>query len=244
MREWSSPGRHLGGLRTVNWTVAALRDVTSLELPAEFKRYVDNKKPDFLRKSPYGKIPALEDADGFKVFEGVAIARYVASLAPNAGLFSKDLTEAGLIDQWIHLTESEVDQLTNLIGQLLPGAITPYSKLSVPRNANQFKNSTPAPQIHATVAERQRRALNTLNAQLATRTFFVGERITLADIYIATQIRRAATVTFDAPLHAELPHLIRHAETVVNQPKIKEFFKSVEYVQKVPGFSTPPPFPF
>ncbi|KAF8060243.1 glutathione S-transferase, partial [Lyophyllum atratum] len=135
----------------------------------------------------------------------------LTGLAPNTGLFSKDLREAGLVDQWIHLTESEVDHLTNLIGQLLPGAITPYSK-----------------PIHATVAERQHRALNTLNAQLATRTFFVGGCITLADIYIATQIRRAATVTFDAPLHAELPHLIRHAETVVNQPKIKEFFKSVE----------------
>ena len=36
----------------------------------------DNKKPEFLEKFPHGKIPALETADGFKLFEGMAIARY------------------------------------------------------------------------------------------------------------------------------------------------------------------------
>ena len=37
---------------------------------------VDNKKPEFLSKFPHGKIPAFDGADGFKLFEGVAIARY------------------------------------------------------------------------------------------------------------------------------------------------------------------------
>ncbi|KAF8064356.1 glutathione S-transferase C-terminal-like protein [Lyophyllum atratum] len=216
---WTTPAQGSGKIIRA---VAALGGITSLELPAGYEHYVDNKKPEFLEKFPHGKIPALEEADGFKVFEGVAIARYVAGLAPNAGLLGKDLAEAALIDQWIHLTESEVDQWTNLIGQLLRGVITPYSK-----------------PIHTTFAERQLRALKTLNAHLATRTFFVGERITLADIYIATQVRRAATVTFDAPLRAELAHLVRHAETVVNQPKIKEFFEPVEYVQKALTYVAP-----
>jgi elongation factor 1-gamma len=37
---------------------------------------VDNKKPEFLAKFPHGKIPAFEGSDGFKLFEGAAIARY------------------------------------------------------------------------------------------------------------------------------------------------------------------------
>jgi elongation factor 1-gamma len=37
---------------------------------------VDNKKPEFLEKFPHGKISAWESSDGFKLFEGVAIARY------------------------------------------------------------------------------------------------------------------------------------------------------------------------
>ena len=42
---------------------------------------VDNKKPEFLSKFPHGKIPAFDGADGFKLFEGAAIARY-GELAP------------------------------------------------------------------------------------------------------------------------------------------------------------------
>jgi elongation factor 1-gamma len=55
--------------------VAALGGIT-LDLPAEYTHYEDNKKPPFLAKFPHGKIPALEAKDGFKLFEGTAIARY------------------------------------------------------------------------------------------------------------------------------------------------------------------------
>jgi elongation factor 1-gamma len=44
--------------------------------PTDYVHMTDNKKPDFLEKFPHGKIPAFESTDGFKLFEGVAIARY------------------------------------------------------------------------------------------------------------------------------------------------------------------------
>ncbi|KAF8066931.1 hypothetical protein FPV67DRAFT_1497091 [Lyophyllum atratum] len=78
----------------------------------------------------------------------VIVSSNFASLAPNTGLFSKDLTEAGLIDQRIDLTESEVDQLTNLIDQLLPGAITPYSKPVNPRHAHLLRRGAYHPRRH------------------------------------------------------------------------------------------------
>jgi hypothetical protein len=46
----------------------------------------DNKTPAFLKLSPSGKVPALEVAPGVGVFESNAIARYIAKLAPDAGL--------------------------------------------------------------------------------------------------------------------------------------------------------------
>lgn len=45
-------------------------------MPEQYTHYEDNKKPEFLSKFPHGKIPAFEGADGFKVFEASAIARY------------------------------------------------------------------------------------------------------------------------------------------------------------------------
>ena len=46
-----------------------------ITVPA-YEHFVDNKKPEFLSKFPHGEVPAFEGADGFKVVEGAAIARY------------------------------------------------------------------------------------------------------------------------------------------------------------------------
>ena len=35
-----------------------------------------NRQPEYLAKFPHGKIPAFEGADGFRIFETSAIARY------------------------------------------------------------------------------------------------------------------------------------------------------------------------
>ncbi|KAF8181045.1 elongation factor 1-gamma [Pholiota molesta] len=190
--------------------------------PAAYEHRVDNMKPEFLAKFPHGKIPAWEGADGFKLFEGAAIARYIASLAPNSGLLGNSIEEAALVDQWIHLAETEVDNYTNFVSGLCKG-VFPYNK-----------------PLHTGLIERQTRALNTLNAHLSTRTFFVGERITLADIFIAAIIQSAVSSTVDAPLRAQLPHLIRHFETIVNQPKLAPIFGQTQYAEKAIQFVPPP----
>lgn len=67
----------------------------------------------------------------------------------------------------------------------------------------------------------------------------MGERITLADITIAAYIQQAVTITIDAPLRAQLPHLIRHMETVVNQPQFQGIFGATEYVEKAQQYVPP-----
>ena len=87
--------------------------------------------------------------------------------------------------------------------------------------------------------ERQTRTLNTLKAHLSSRTFFVGERITLADIFVANVIQKSVGVTIDTPLCAKLPNFIRHLETIVNQPKLEEIFCETEYMEKAIQFVPP-----
>jgi len=189
--------------------------------PASYEHYVDNKKPEFLAKFPHGKIPAFESVGGFKLFEGAAIARYISSLAPNSGLLGGSLEDAALVDQWVHLSESEVDAHTYAIQSICSG-LYPYNKPT-----------------HTGLVERQTRALNTLEGHLSSRTFFVGERITLADIFVASVIQKAVSVTIDAPLRTKLPNLIRHLETIVNQPKLKEIFGETTYAEKAIQFVPP-----
>jgi len=202
--------------------VAAYNGFT-LDDPESYTHYVDNYKPEFLAKFPHGKIPAFEGKDGFHLFEGIVITRYIAGLNPNTGLFGKDQKDAALIDQWVHLVDSEIADNVSLIYRLTTGKIIPYSKT-----------------FHTTLTETCQRAAATLDKHLATRTFFVGERITLADIVVAGYIQRVVSLIFDAPIRAKYPHLMRHMETVVNQPKLKENFGEIVYTDKPLQYVPPP----
>ncbi|KAJ7704103.1 hypothetical protein B0H17DRAFT_1326766 [Mycena rosella] len=59
--------------------VAALGGV-AIDLPERYVHHEDNKKPEFLAKFPHGKIPTWEGKDGFLLFEGALIARYILNI--------------------------------------------------------------------------------------------------------------------------------------------------------------------
>ncbi|KAG2054510.1 elongation factor 1-gamma [Suillus hirtellus] len=191
-----------------------------LEIP-EYKHFSDNKKPEFLAKFPHGKIPALEGANGFNLTEGVPIARYLAGLAPNSGLLGSTPEDVAAVDQWVHFAESEVATFTDIISGMLNNYI-PYSK-----------------GIHTFMAEHQLRSLNTLEAHLSTRTFLVGDRITLADIIVASVLQRAVGVTADAAVRAKLINTVRFLETIVHQPKLEAIYGPTEYTEKALQYVPP-----
>ncbi|KAG5635060.1 hypothetical protein DXG03_005564, partial [Asterophora parasitica] len=70
----------------------------------------------------------------------------------------------------------------------------PSTPTTSPYVASSVFTAPPEANRSTTPSLRQLRALKTLNAHLATRTFFVGERITLADIFVAGVV----TVIVDA----------------------------------------------
>jgi len=201
-------------------SVAALGGL-EIEIAADYTHRQDNHKPEFRSKFPHGKIPALEGPNGLNLTEGAAIARYLATLAPNANLLGQSVEEQALVEQWIHFSETEIDSSSQFTMQLLSG-IYVYNKA-----------------IHNTLIERQIRALNTLEAHLLTRTFVVGERITLADISVAASVFRAVGLTVDAETRSKLVNTIRYLETIVNQPKLKEIFGEVQYVEKAVQYVPP-----
>lgn len=51
--------------------------ISGLEIEqAPFEWGITNKSPEWIQKFPLGKIPTFEDNEGFKLIEGVVIARY------------------------------------------------------------------------------------------------------------------------------------------------------------------------
>ncbi|KAJ7735949.1 elongation factor 1-gamma [Mycena metata] len=194
----------------------------SVDVAQDYVHFETNKEPEFLSKFPHGKVPAFQGKDGFLLFEGIPIARYIATLAPDSGLLGHDQKDAALIDQWVHLTEVELDANTTQIRYLITGLLSPYSK-----------------PIHNTFLERQTRALNTLEKHISTRTFFVGERITLADIVVAAFVHRAMSNNIDTAARKTIPNLVRHSETVLNQPAFAGIFDPTPVVEKAPVYVAP-----
>jgi elongation factor 1-gamma len=121
------------------------------------------------------------DAPEGPVFESNAIARYVAR---QGKLYGANNYEAAVIDQWIDFASNEIE---------LPSAAWLYPILDiVPENreaTNKAKGDI-------------RKALDILNHHLETRTFLVGERISLADIVVSMSLYRlyqlgCSTLSFD-----------------------------------------------
>jgi len=84
------------------------------------------------------------------------------------------------------------------------------------------------------------RTLDVMNEHLKTRTFFVTERITLADISVATVTQKACGMVMDAKRREKYPNLIRHMETVINQPDLKSVYGETQYTEKQMTFVPPP----
>ncbi|TDL26832.1 glutathione S-transferase C-terminal-like protein [Rickenella mellea] len=183
-----------------------------VEISDNFKYPETNRSPEFKSKFLSGKIPAFEDNDGFYLFETTAIAEYVASLAPKSGLLGTSPKELALIHQWVSFADAEIAKFTGQISQLLDGTV-PYNK-----------------EIHAKLTEIQIRSFDTLDKHLSNRAFLVSDKITLADITMASVLSPALNFTLDATLRAKYPNIVEFYERIINHPKLKGINWTREYV--------------
>ncbi|KAG8952992.1 hypothetical protein FRC00_006542, partial [Tulasnella sp. 408] len=201
-----------------NIQAAAAIGGVQIETVPDFKLYVDNKKPEYLAKFPLGKIPGFEAQSGINLSETFAIARYIAKFAKNYPLMGSTPEEAAQVDQWISFGEAEVFTNVRIINNLLNGNL-PYNKA-----------------IDNFYRERNTRALKYLESHLATRTFLITERITLADISIASILKSGFSWLIGASERATIPNTVRFYETVANQPVIKAIWGELIYVDKSPQY--------
>ncbi|KAJ3033797.1 Elongation factor 1-gamma [Rhizophlyctis rosea] len=192
---------------------AAYNDLTVEEVAINMG--VDNKTPEFLAKFPLGKVPVFEGADGFNLYESNAIAYYVASLKEDTTLFGANKKEAAQVQQWIAVSDNEWVPIA--AGWLFPI----YGFL--PEN----------PQTTKKAQEDAKRVLNVLNQHLLTRTYLVGETVTLADIVVATTLIQFYRTVFDPTFRSPYTNVNRWFLTVVNQPKFAKVVGEVVLAEKM-----------
>ena len=133
------------------------------------------RTPEFLRKNPNGRIPAIELEDGSCLAESDAILWYLAEgspYVPNEALARAQVLQWMFFEQYSH--EPYV---------ATPRYIVKHLPADSPRQAELPKR-----------LEQGRAALAVMEQHLASRQYFVGERYSIADIalYAYTHVAHEA----------------------------------------------------
>merc|ERR1711990_479650 len=195
--------------------IAAKYSGAQVTLVKDFKFGETNKSPEFLKKFPLGKVPAFEGSDGVLLTESNAIAYYVANDELRGG---SDSSARAQVVQWMAMADNEI----------LPAACTwVFPTMGI----MQFnKNATER------AKEDVKTALKTLNEHLLTKTFLVGERLSLADIAVACTMLSLYKQVLDPAFRKPFVNVNRWFTTVVNQPNVKAVLGEVVLCSKEAQF--------
>merc|ERR1712173_450220 len=195
--------------------IAAKYSGAQVTVAKDFVFGESNKKPEFLKKFPLGKVPAFEGSDGVLLTESNAIAYYVANDELRGG---SDAAARAQVVQWMCMADNEI----------LPASCTwVFPTMGI----MQFnKNATDR------AKEDIKSAMKTLNDHLLTRTFLVGERLTLADIAVACTLLNLYKQVMDPNFRKPFMNVTRWFTTVINQPNAKGVLGAVALCSKMAEF--------
>jgi len=119
------------------------------------------------------------------------------------------------VDQWIDFSVSQIE---------LPAAAWLYPIFGLVENN---------PQATKNAKVEIRNVLTILNDHLASRTFLVGERISLADIVVSSSLLHLFTTVLDPGFRKAFVNVVRWFNTLINQPNFKSVLGEVTLATKM-----------
>ncbi|KAL4631508.1 elongation factor 1-gamma [Arapaima gigas] len=182
--------------------------------PPAFTFGQTNRTPAFLSNFPLGKVPAFQGDDGFCLFESNAIAHYLS----NETLRGSSPQASAQVLQWVSFADAEI--------------IPPASTWVFPTLGIMQYNKQATEQAKEDV----KRVLTVLNQHLNTRTFLVGERVTLADISVACSLLWLYKQVLEPTFRQPFPNVNRWFITCINQPQFKAVLGEVKLCDKMAQF--------
>jgi len=195
--------------RALKALIAASYSGAAVDLFPNFEFGVTNNSEAFLKKFPNGKVPTFESKDGkVQLSESDAISYYLANETLQGG---KDEVQRVQILQWTSFAQSEL--LPAICGWLFPSlSIMPFNKENVGKAQNEVE-----------------RLLKVLDNHLLTRTYLVGETVTLADVNVFSTLLDLYKNLLDAEARKPYVNVGRWFDTILNQIKVKEAMKKYNF---------------
>ncbi|KAM3187898.1 hypothetical protein ACTXT7_001395 [Hymenolepis weldensis] len=167
-----------------------------------------NALPGPVNKCPTDLAPLFRAEDGTVLFEANAIAYFVGNKQLRGD------KEEAFVTQWNNFTDQVL--LPSVASWYYPtlGA-TAYNKGLVTKAQENVK-----------------KVLTNLNSYLESRTYFVGEHVTQADLTVFTVLKMAFENLLDAAGRELYPHVLRWYITIAQQPEVKNVVGEMHLCEK------------
>jgi glutathione S-transferase len=170
----------------------------------------EDRRPDFLKINPAGKLPVLVD-DDLVLTESVAIVLYLAEKYPHKGLLPTDIKQRSQVYRWLLFTATELEQPLWRIARhtaLYPEHLRLTAEVSLARQ--DFTDMIAVMENH-----------------MQGHQFIVGDTVTAADFVCAYTLDWANEVS----LLEGCPQLFQYMERMYARPnaplRITEAFASL-----------------
>jgi glutathione S-transferase len=187
--------------------VAALHKRLAHEVVTVVPVVPDSLPPNWRELSPSGRIPVLSDG-GFHLADSAAICAYLERLQPQPALYPEAAQDC-----------ARALSLEQLAGVLFAEVVHPlFHETFV--NPNLRGQPSDAARVEAVLAGPLPRLFGHLDG-IAGGAFLVGERLTIADIAVASNLLTYRYLGF--PLDAvRYPRLAAHFERVLREPAVQQ----------------------
>lgn len=163
----------------------------------------EQKSPEFLKRNPFGMVPALEH-EGRYLWESGAIVRYLGNFAETA-LYPADKWQRAQVDQWIDYANNHAGRYISAVffNRCVAGPV-----FKLPVNETRVAESLKALQQEMPVIDRH----------LSVNSYLTGEQYTLADtvLFAMASPYRMASIDMSA-----YPGFERWFEAVKARPAVQ-----------------------
>ena len=158
--------------------------------------------PEFLKASPFAKIPALTDGD-FSISDSTAIVAYLDALKPDPALIP-DEPKARARTMWF-------DEFADTI-LFATGGTMFFNRIVAPKFLGRDGDLAAADKAEA---EQLPALLDYLDGQIPDSLFLVEDRLTLADIAVASPFANLDHCGVDLSTR---PRLLRYVSAILARP--------------------------